>query len=307
MSIKRKLPIYIGGLVTASLVVAGLISYNTSSNSLINASKDGLHTNTERTSVIIRNLEKSEEQMASIMANNKRLQDLVVMKEQTNDQQFYTSNNVLLGAVNNFLKDSFATTTNHDHFFVLDNKGTDIADSLPENERKSFADRDYFSKALQGQTAIGKMVISKTNGKPVIVIAVPVKDSQGKIVGVLGNSILADFFTSNIQGIKVGTNGKVYIMDRDSTILGHSQDKTWVNKKSQRTELLDAMKTLPNDNNVNVSTIDAGTGSDKSLVTFANIPGTNWVVFLEDKYSDIQSPVRSLMVETLLGLLCLAL
>lgn len=185
MSIKRKLPIYFGGLVTASLIIAGAVSYSQSSNILTTANQKELHTNAERTAQIIDGLENGEEIATQVIANNKQLKDLTTLKDSgtITDQQYYSSNNQLLQEVNQFLKDSVANMPNHEHLYVMDKLGNDIADSSPEHLKANFKDRDYFLGAMKGKLTVGKFRISSTTGKPVVLITAPIKDDKGQVIG----------------------------------------------------------------------------------------------------------------------------
>lgn len=50
--------------------------------------------------------------------------------------------------------------------------------------RINIADRDYFKTALLGTTVISDVVISKVTGRPVFIIAAPIRD-EGIVVGVM--------------------------------------------------------------------------------------------------------------------------
>ena len=45
--------------------------------------------------------------------------------------------------------------------------------------------RDYFKEAMKGNEYISEVVVSKTTGLAIVVIEVPVKDSDGKVIGMI--------------------------------------------------------------------------------------------------------------------------
>ncbi|MGG1688693.1 methyl-accepting chemotaxis protein [Heyndrickxia ginsengihumi] len=301
MSIRRKLPMFIGGLVTASLIVSGAINYYTSSNELVTESKQTLNTNAERTANVIGSLEQGEVQMTKTMANNDTVKDLVNMSNKANIKNDHTaaSQRKLLSEVEKFLKESYEDTTDHDHFYVMDKNGNDIADSIPAYEKKNAKDRDYFQGAINGKVTVGKMDISKATGKPIIVIGIPIKNDAGEIIGVLADSIKPEFFTSNLNNIKVGKTGTVTLRDKDGLIIS-SKDKAKINTIEKRTDLNNLTKKVQiDDQEVNVLQRDLGTGDNKSLISMANVPGTDWIVGMEDSYADIKSPVKKMMMQTI--------
>jgi hypothetical protein len=66
-------------------------------------------------------------------------------------------------------------------------------------ESGTLADRDYFPRVLDGETAVGELVISRATGKPVAIVAVPARDEAGDVRGVLGASIYLDQLSTRIQ------------------------------------------------------------------------------------------------------------
>lgn len=57
---------------------------------------------------------------------------------------------------------------------------------------ESLASRAYFPRLMAGRRVIGALVVSKSTGRSTAVVAVPIRDSAGTIVGALGSSIYLD-------------------------------------------------------------------------------------------------------------------
>lgn len=66
-------------------------------------------------------------------------------------------------------------------------------------EQGNLSTRPYFPKVLAGNTIIGDLVLSKATGKSVAIVAVPVKDRDGAIAGVLGASIYLDKLSERVR------------------------------------------------------------------------------------------------------------
>lgn len=113
--------------------------------------------------------------------------------------------------------------------FVLDAKGQAIAAADTDQLKVSYADRDYFKKAIQGQTVISDVVISRTTGKPVLVMASPVMIGE-KVAGVMAATIELSRFTERmIDALKIGTKGHVIILDSQGITMAHA-DKALIGK-----------------------------------------------------------------------------
>jgi PAS domain S-box-containing protein len=76
--------------------------------------------------------------------------------------------------------------------FVTSADGIGIADTSAGRNRigVSFIDRDFVQAAIQqGRTTIGKPVIGRTLNTPILVMATPILDRQGQVLGVLAGVI----------------------------------------------------------------------------------------------------------------------
>jgi diguanylate cyclase len=95
--------------------------------------------------------------------------------------------------------------------FVTDLTGTTIADypARPERVGMSYADRDYVRDALSGTPAIGRPVIGRVAKEGVLPIAVPIRDAQGQIRGVLAGitTLAAPGFLYLPQQSRIGVGG----------------------------------------------------------------------------------------------------
>jgi hypothetical protein len=85
------------------------------------------------------------------------------------------------------------------------------------------SDRPYFARVLAGQTVIGDLVVSKSTGKPVAVVVVPIKDKSGTVTGILGGSIYLDKLSALLSREMAITPGMVFwAMDATGTVALHS-------------------------------------------------------------------------------------
>lgn len=63
---------------------------------------------------------------------------------------------------------------------------------------QTLTDRPYFKRLLAGETVIGDLVVSRSTGKCVAVVAVPIV-RDGSVVGALGSSVYLDRLSSFIN------------------------------------------------------------------------------------------------------------
>lgn len=111
--------------------------------------------------------------------------------------------------------------------FVLDPRGIVLAEfpALPARFAASYADRDYFQQAMRGEYAIGRPIVGRTAKVPVLPMAMPLRDSTGKVQGVLvGISALqSPNFMEALYATRIGnTGGLLLISPRDKLFVGAS-------------------------------------------------------------------------------------
>lgn len=105
---------------------------------------------------------------------------------------------------------------------LVDLKGDTISSNNPDSIGKlNVADREYFKDAVAGKVALSEVLISKTTGKPIVVIAAPVMDGstvRGVIFGSLDLLVMSD---SLVGKIKILQTGYAYMYDDKGVFIAH--------------------------------------------------------------------------------------
>ncbi|MBC7332065.1 MAG: methyl-accepting chemotaxis protein [Synergistetes bacterium] len=91
---------------------------------------------------------------------------------------------------------------------------------------RDLSNHDYFKRiVLNGEQAvISDVVVSALTGNPVCVIAVPVKDESGKLIGVFGANVLIERLNDYVRGISMGGKGFAWIVDSTGLVIAHTQE-----------------------------------------------------------------------------------
>ncbi len=118
----------------------------------------------------------------------------------------------------------------NDGIAIGDTQGTVLADFPPVSGRTgaNFAERDYIVGALKhGKPTIGKPVRSKLTGAPSFVIAVPIRDAQGTVIGVFaGVTNLGQVnFLDDIVEHRYGLTGGYLLVDPTQRLIITATDK----------------------------------------------------------------------------------
>lgn len=108
--------------------------------------------------------------------------------------------------------------------YLMDKEGMQYYKSSHLDTLGSRADRDYFQMAILGRIYISDVVVSRSTGKAITVVAVPIYDAE-EIIGVLGASIdltKVDHFITTYNYEKAGY---AFIVDKNGKIIIHPNEE----------------------------------------------------------------------------------
>ncbi|MDQ2992053.1 MAG: cache domain-containing protein [Candidatus Eremiobacteraeota bacterium] len=122
-------------------------------------------------------------------------------------------------------------------------------------QKATVRDRDYFQAALAGRTTVGELVRSKSTGKEVAVIAIPVRGTNGAVVGVLGGSVFLNELSAQlVREMGLGTGVAFFAVDAKVVIALHSDPTNIVTEPSKISPELDAIGRKMIENELGVQT-----------------------------------------------------
>lgn len=198
----------------------------------------------------------------------------------------------------------------YDHFLVVEPSGS-YNTTLKRNPSNA-SDRKYFTDAMQGRSGISTPIISRTNGNQIIVAAAPVKDDDGRIIGVMGGAINLVKLEKIIEPFKVDHPGSYsFIVDRDGLIISHP-DTAYIMQESLTKESHNISGGLVGLSSKILST-DAGSSelavnNNEYMLFFHVIPNTDgWRILTLIPLSYLRGPIyytsKMLSVFGIIGIL----
>jgi methyl-accepting chemotaxis protein len=178
-------------------------------------------------------------------------------------------------------------------FLVADLSGNTY---YTDNSKANIAERLYFQQAKAGKVVVSDPVISKVDGKAVIVIAAPII-KNASVVGVLGGTVTLDDLTKLVLDIKIGDSGYAYVKQNDGLTIIHP-DQSTVMKSNPLTDTHadPALKALTErmvqgEKGLTKYTYD---GVEK-YVAFAPIMGTTWSLAVNAPVKEVTAKLDSLL------------
>jgi diguanylate cyclase (GGDEF)-like protein len=198
----------------------------------------------------------------------------------------------------------------YDHIFVADTSGN--YNTTLKRNAGNISDRAYFRPVMEGRTVISEPVISKSTSNQIAVIAVPIKNEKGEIIGLIGGSLnlvkLYQFIDSSNFSHSASYS---YIIDKNGTIITHP-NKSYIMKQNISVKssvigdsLINSSQQILNNDNGVVEYIHDG---QKSLNYFSIIPNTDgWKTIIRIPIEYLKAPLddanRDLSFIGLLGLI----
>ncbi|MES9833799.1 MAG: cache domain-containing protein [Candidatus Thiodiazotropha sp. DIVDIV] len=118
--------------------------------------------------------------------------------------------------------------------FTTDISGQNISRS-DEKKLKDYSDRHYVRQVLGGKDLGQQVLISKTNGKPALVISSAITDEDKRTQGVLAIGMSLDDISKKVATTRFGETGYAILLDQEGKVISH------INKEftSKRTSLTD--------------------------------------------------------------------
>jgi methyl-accepting chemotaxis protein len=196
-----------------------------------------------------------------------------------------------------------AQRAGYDYFGFADkNGGAVVFDG--QGTQTNIKEREYFQKALSGSVTVSDVLISSVTGEPMVVFAAPVI-KNGVVEGVLYGRRDAFAISEIGKEVNYGETGYVYVMNRQSTIMGHPSEELVISQFNlinalredtdpQALVLLDLFE-----NHILSGSVGLGEypldGIDM-MVGYAPIEGTNWIAIIEVHKSEIFEGIDKLII-----------
>ena len=169
-----------------------------------------------------------------------------------------------------------------------------------DNTVERISNTDWFQSARKGKYVITEPAQSSSDRRYIFIVAIPVRDLQGKITGVINATVLGDALSNLISDIIVGETGTAYLVSSSGTILGNRRPE--ILYKSIYSEIIGS------DTSVFAQFLKQSLASYKSSVNVSEIKGTQSISAVASmRYADwtllLTAPVSEFMAENVSNLI----
>ena len=206
-SLRKKLVLIFGLLITIALVIAALITVRDARKAVLE--KVEAHLTDKATDI------------AEVIDG--RITSVVQFIEGLARMPFLRENSMSLTEKAELLIKEAERNKKIDYFGICDMQGNRYDGT---GLRMSVKDREWFKAASQGKNFINEPAISSITNNMQIILAVPIYDDDNAIIGVLNAAVPAQLLSDEINDIVVGKTGECYILGLKGTVIAHKNFDT---------------------------------------------------------------------------------
>ncbi|MFZ5967849.1 MAG: methyl-accepting chemotaxis protein [Bacillota bacterium] len=179
---------------------------------------------------------------------------------------------------------------NHKNYallFITDTSSQQVARSDGKETFDNLSERAYMKDVLSSKrTVISDVLISKTTGKPAVVIATPVMDDMNNLVGVLGATLDLSIVEDMRDDIALGENGYAFVTDSMGQILAHPDSKM-TEERTNVSDISVVKKALEG----NHGTDSYVYNNEEKFSSYQTVPSVNWAVVVQQPYDEAYESV----------------
>ena len=168
---------------------------------------------------------------------------------------------------------------------------------------KNISSSGWFKKAISGKNTLTEPNLSNEERTYISYAAIPLKNLQGKITGVLCASILGDSLSNLISDVIVGETGTAYILNSDGVILGNRQPEILYKSifstisGQKDNDLEKSLKAVLQDKKSHTFTLKVN--NVRYIAASSKMRYTDWTVLIVAPISEFVSSNMKMIIRTL--------
>jgi methyl-accepting chemotaxis protein len=162
-----------------------------------------------------------------------------------------------------------------------------------------YSDRVYFKQAMSGAPMGSQVVISKTTGKPSLLIAVPVyaTDKAGgkNVIGALSMGMSIAEMSERITNLRIGKTGYAFLLDENGKVIAHQKEEYAATSAdfSKRP----AFQNRPPSGKKKMIYDDE---NGKKVIAYVQTTQQGWLMVAQEDYDEIYAPIQEANNEALI-------
>lgn len=276
-SIKTKLIVYFLVLILASSITIGLISMKDADDALMKASEESLSSLVKEGAKLTQSRVETQSETLETIALMEGIQSMDWKIQQPILRRHLEETDFL-------------------DIAVIEPNG--IA-HYSSGSTVSLQDRDYVKKALEGQSNVSDVLISKVTGEAALMYVAPI-EKKGKVVGALLGRKNGNVLSEITKDTGYGQEGYAYMINRQGTVVAHPDEQKVMNQwnpieEVQKDERLKSLATLFQKILNEKEGVSKYSFEGKDLYTaYTPIKGSDWTFVMVANQDEVLSAIPEL-------------
>ncbi|MGO0060140.1 methyl-accepting chemotaxis protein [Brevibacillus fluminis] len=197
-----------------------------------------------------------------------------------------------------YLKQEQGHHPEYEMLFVAAKDGAAITSS---DAHTNVAERAYFQAVMSGKPyAISDLLISKTSGNQIVVVAAPIV-KNGATVGMVGCTIPVDTMGELVAKARLGESGTAFMTQADGLMIANRDKATIMKENISQTGAATLKEALARAVKGETGVTDNTFNGEKELIFYTTIPLTGWALFMSAPLSEATQQVTELSQISLLA------
>ncbi len=197
--------------------------------------------------------------------------------------------------------DDVDTKSGHRYFVIVDANGDGFNS---EGKSVNIKDRDYFKVAIAGENMVSEPILSKLKNEMSMLYAVPMRDTEGNIIGVISLNKSTDMLSALCSAILIGKTGHPLILARSTGEIVGAADASWVDNHETFESLSRKDKGYSEMAQIAKKMMSGETGAEtikftkgrSFFVAYEPIPNTNFAVAVLAATSDFHDALNAMAI-----------
>ena len=177
---------------------------------------------------------------------------------------------------------------------VINSSGEILVSSSEETVGTSRADRDFFKKAIQGDSNVSEPLESRATGNPVVVIAYPLSDQSDTVIGVIVATISLETLSQEyILPLTIGESGYAYLLTKTGLVFAHPKEEHILTLEAFELPFGDLLRP-------GKGIADYTFEGQRKLVALSTIASTGWIVGVCADYREVTQTAWNIATITII-------
>ena len=172
--------------------------------------------------------------------------------------------------------------------FTMGTNGMNIGRS-DTKAPKNYSDRSYFKQVMQGKPMGKQVIVSRTTGKPALILSAPIYNndeySRHQVAGVIAIGMSIKEMSEQITNLKFGKTGFAFMLDERGKVVAH-QKSEYANKSADFSKS-PAFINRPTSGKKLVTYEDAG----RKVVAYIQTTEQGWIMVTQQDYDEAFSSI----------------